>query len=126
MKVLIEFKKYNIENGFKEQETSFCVPGIFQDSILKFVDNDKAINLISIKDNEITVERKSEIKTHMVLKKGEKTKFVMVASFGNLELDLFTNILNVKKDSVYILYNVLEDFNSYKTYELHITFSPVK
>lgn len=126
MKVLIEFKKYNIENGFKEQETSFCVPGIFQDSILKFVDNDKAINLISIKDNEITVERKSEIKTHMVLKKGEKTKFVMVASFGNLELDLFTNILNVKKDSIYILYNVLEDFNSYKTYELHITFSPVK
>lgn len=126
MKVLIEFKKYNIENGFKELETSFCVPGIFQDSILKFVDNDKAINLISIKDNEITVERKSEIKTHMVLKKGEKTKFVMVASFGNLELDLFTNILNVKKDSIYILYNVLEDFNSYKTYELHITFSPVK
>ena len=50
----------------------------------------------------------------------------MNASFGNLELDIYTNELIINKEAIYILYNILEDFNSYKTYELHITFIPIK
>ena len=126
MKVLINFKKYTIENNIKEIETSFNINGILQDNCLKFIDNEKAINLITINSDGIFVERKSDINTCMVFKKKQKSKFYMNASFGNLELDIYTNDLIINKESVYILYNVLEDINSYKTYELHITFTPIK
>ena len=81
----------------------------------------KQVNLF-----EIVVERKSDISTIMSFKKHQKTKFIMNASFGNLELDIYTNELIVNKESLFIVYNVLEDFNSYKTYELHVTFTPIK
>ena len=126
MKVLVEFKKYNIENSNKELDTSFEVNGIFQNNILKFIDNSKAMNVVTLNINEIIVERKSEINTYMFFKKKEKTKFLMNASFGTLELDIVTNELIVNNKKIYILYNVLEDVNSYKTYELHITFTPIK
>lgn len=126
MKVTINFKKYIIENNTKELETNFNTTGIYQDNILKFVDDTKAINLISLKLFEVSVERKSDYSTYMTFKKGQKTKFIMNATFGNLELDIYTNELTVNKESLFIIYNVLEDFNSYKTYELHITFTPLK
>ena len=126
MKVLINFKKYNLENNNREIETSFNANGIFQDNMLKFIDDTKAINLITLKLDEIVVERKSDINTNMVFKKRKKTKFKMNASFGALELDIYTNELIIDKESIYIYYNVLEDLNSYKTYELHITFTPIK
>ena len=126
MKVLIDFKKYIIEENNKQLETSFKINGIKQDNCLKFIDNEKAINLITFNLFEINVERKSYINTFMSFKKKQKTKFLMNASFGNLELDIYTNELIINKEAIYILYNILEDFNSYKTYELHITFIPIK
>lgn len=126
MKVLIDFKKYIIENNNKELEIMFKVNGIYQNHNLKFIDSDKAMNNISIMLDEITVERKCEINTHMVFKNKKKTKFLMNAAFGHLELDIITNELRINKDSIYVLYNVIEDFNSYKTYELHIAFVPIK
>ena len=126
MKVLIDFKKYIIEENNKQLETSFKVNGIKQDNCLKFIDNEKAINLITFNLFEIKVEKKSDINTFMSFKKKQKTKFLMNASFGNLELDIYTNELIINKEAIYILYNILEDFNSYKTYELHITFIPIK
>lgn len=126
MKVLIDFKKYIIDENNKQLETSFKVNGIKQDNCLKFIDNEKAINLITFNLFEINVERKSDINTFMSFKKKQKTKFLMNASFGNLELDIYTNELIINKEAIYILYNILEDFNSYKTYELHITFIPIK
>ena len=126
MKVLIDFKKYIIEENNKQLETSFKVNGLKQDNCLKCIDNEKAINLITFNLFEINVERKSDINTFMSFKKKQKTKFLMNASFGNLELDIYTNELIINKEAIYILYNILEDFNSYKTYELHITFIPIK
>ena len=126
MKVSINFKKYIIENTKKEKESEFVVNGIYQDNVLKFIDNDKVINRITINTNEILVERTSEITTFMSFKQKLKTKFVMNAPFGHLELDIYTNELTINKEKLFILYNVLEDFNSYKTYELHITFTPIK
>lgn len=126
MKVLIDFKKYIIEENNKQLETSFKINGIKQDNCLKFIDNEKAISLITFNLFEINVERKSDINTFMSFKKKQKTKFLMNASFGNLELDIYTNELIINKEAIYILYNILEDFNSYKTYELHITFIPIK
>ncbi len=126
MKVTINFKKYIIENSSKELEISFNTTGIYQDNILKFIDDSKAMNFISVNLFEIIVERKSDISTIMSFKKHQKTKFIMNASFGNLELDIYTNELIVNKESLFIVYNVLEDFNSYKTYELHVTFTPIK
>ena len=126
MKVSINFKKYIIENTKKEKESEFVVNGIYQDNVLKFIDNDKVINRITINTNEILVERTSEITTFMSFKQKLKTKFVMNAPFGHLELDIYTNELIINKEKLFILYNVLEDFNSYKTYELHITFTPIK
>ncbi len=126
MKVLIDFKKYIIEENNKQLETSFKVNGIKQDNSLKFIDNDKAINLITFNLLEINVERKSDINTFMSFRKKQKTKFLMNASFGSLELDIYTNELIINKETIHILYNVLEDLNSYKTYELHITFIPIK
>lgn len=126
MKVTINFKKYIIENSSKELEISFNTTGIYQDNILKFIDDSKAMNFISVNLFEIIVERKSDISTIMSFQKHQKTKFIMNASFGNLELDIYTNELIVNKESLFIVYNVLEDFNSYKTYELHVTFTPIK
>ncbi len=126
MKVLIKFNRYIIENGKRDLEISFVANGIFQDNIIKYIDNDKGMNLISIKENQIYVERKSEIQSIMTFKKGVKTKYSMIASFGQLELDIYTNQLNVEKDKIFIVYNVIEELNSYKTYELNITFTPLK
>ena len=36
------------------------------------------------------------------------------------------SILNVEKDKIFVVYNVIEELNSYKTYELNITFTPLK
>ena len=126
MKVTINFKKYIIENSSKELEISFNTTGIYQDNILKFIDDSKAMNFISVNLFEIVVERKSDISTIMSFKKHQKTKVFLNASFGNLDLDIYTNELIVNKESLFIVYNVLEDFNSYKTYELHVTFTPIK
>lgn len=126
MKVIVNFKKYRIENGKKELEVDFNTNGIYQDNILKFVDKEKAINLVSIKLFEVIVERKRDVLTNMKFRNKQKTKFIMNASFGNLELDIYTSELIIRKGSVYILYNVLEDINNYETYELHIEYRPLK
>ena len=126
MKVIVDFRKYKIENERKELEVKFNTNGIYQDNVLKFVDENKAINLININLFEIIVERKSDILTYMKFRNKQKTKFKMSASFGNLELDIYTSELIIKKDSVYILYNVLEDVNNYETYELYIEYRPLK
>ena len=126
MKVIVDFRKYKIENERKELEVKFNTNGIYQDNVLKFVDENKAINLININLFEIIVKRKSDILTYMKFRNKQKTKFKMSASFGNLELDIYTSELIIKKDSVYILYNVLEDINNYETYELYIEYRPLK
>lgn len=126
MKVLIKFKKYIIENGKKEKETDFEISGIYQEHTLKYIDNDKVINLVTIKNDEVIVERKSDITSVMSFKNKTKSNFLMKAPFGKLELDIYTNELCINKESIYILYKVLEDFNSYKTYELYITFTAIK
>ena len=126
MKVIVDFRKYKIENERKELEVKFNTNGIYLDNILKFVDENKGINLININLFEIIVERKSDILTYMKFRNKQKTKFKMSASFGNLELDIYTSELIIKKDSVYILYNVLEDINNYETYELYIEYRPLK
>lgn len=126
MKVIVDFRKYKIENERKELEVKFNTNGIYQDNVLKFVDENNAINLININLLEIIVERKSDILTYMKFRNKQKTKFKMSASFGNLELDIYTSELIIKKDSVYILYNVLEDINNYETYELYIEYRPLK
>ena len=126
MKVIVDFRKYKIENERKELEVKFNTNGIYQDNVLKFVDENNAINLININLFEIIVERKSDILTYMKFRNKQKTKFKMSASFGNLELDIYTSELIIKKDSVYILYNVLEDINNYETYELYIEYIPLK
>lgn len=126
MKVIVDFRKYKIENERKELEVKFNTNGIYQDNVLKFVDENNAINLININLFEIIVERKSDILTYMKFRNKQKTKFKMSASFGNLELDIYTSELIIKKDSVYIFYNVLEDINNYETYELYIEYIPLK
>lgn len=126
MKVIVNFKKYKIENGNRKIEVNFNTNGIYQNNILKFADEEKNINTIEIKFFEIIVERKGEVSTKMIFRNKQKTKFSMIASFGKLELDIYTNELIVKKDSIFILYNVLEDINNYETYELHISFIPLK
>ena len=126
MKVLIKFKKYIIENGKKEKETDFEISGIYQEHTLKYIDNDKVMNLVTIKNDEVIVERKSDITSVMSFKNKTKSNFLMKAPFGKLELDIYTNELCINKESIYILYKVLEDFNSYKTYELYITFTAIK
>lgn len=126
MKVNINFKKYKIENDTKELELFFNTNGIYQDRVLKFVDQDKAINLVTINLFEVIVQRSGEVNSVMTFRNKQKTKFKMNASFGNLELDIYTSKLIVEKDSIYILYNVLEDINNYETYELHIEYGPLK
>ena len=126
MKVNINFKKYKIENDKKELELFFNTNGIYQDKVLKFVDQEKAINLVTINLFEVIVQRSGEVNSVMTFRNKQKTKFKMNASFGNLELDIYTSKLIVEKDSIYILYNVLEDINNYETYELHIEYGPLK
>ena len=126
MKVIVNFKKYKIENSNRRIEVNFNTNGIYQNNILKFADEEKNINTIEIKFFEIIVERKGEVSTKMIFRNKQKTKFSMTASFGKLELDTYTNELIVKNDSIFILYNVLEDINNYETYELHISFIPLK
>lgn len=126
MKVNINFKKYKIENDKKELELFFSTNGIYQDRVLKFVDQEKAINLVTINLFEVIVQRSGEVNSVMTFRNKQKTKFKMNASFGNLELDIYTSKLIVEKDSIYILYNVLEDINNYETYELHIEYGPLK
>lgn len=126
MKVNINFKKYKIENEKKELELFFNTNGIYQDRFLKFVDQEKAINLVTINLFEVIVQRSGEVNSVMTFRNKQKTKFKMTASFGNLELDIYTSKLIVEKDSIYILYNVLEDINNYETYELHIEYGPLK
>ncbi|MBQ4570677.1 MAG: DUF1934 family protein [Bacilli bacterium] len=126
MKVNINFKKYKLENDKKELELFFNTNGIYQDKVLKFVDQEKAINLVTINLFEVIVQRSGEVNSVMTFRNKQKTKFKMNASFGNLELDIYTSKLIVEKDSIYILYNVLEDINNYETYELHIEYGPLK
>lgn len=126
MKVTVNFKKYKIENEKKELELFFNTNGLYQDRTLKFLDQEKVINLVTINLFEVTVQRNGEINSVMTFKNKQKTKFKMSASFGNLELDIYTSKLIVEKDSIYILYNILEDINNYETYELHIAFTPLK
>lgn len=126
MKVNINFKKYKIENDKKELELFFSTNGIYQDRVLKFVDQEKAINLVTINLFEVIVQRSGEVNSIMTFRNKQKTKFKMNASFGNLELDIYTSKLIVEKDSIYILYNVLEDINNYEIYELHIEYGPLK
>lgn len=126
MKVNVNLKKYKIENEKKELELFFNTNGIYQDRFLKFVDQDKTINLVTINLFEVIVQRSGEITSVMTFRNKQKTKFKMSASFGNLELDIYTSKLIIEKDSIYILYNVLEDINNYETYELHIEYGPLK
>ena len=126
MKVVVNFKKYKIENGNRKIEVNFNTNGIYQNNILKFADEEKNINTIEVKFFEIIVERKGEVSTKMIFRNKQKTKFIMTASFGKLELDIYTNELIVRKDSIFILYNVLEAINNYETYELHLSFIPLK
>ena len=126
MKVNVNFKKYKIENEEKELELFFNTNGIYQDRVLKFVDQEKVINVVVINLFEVIVQRSGEITSVMTFRNKQKTKFKMSASFGNLELDIYTSKLIVEKDSIYILYNVLEDINNYETYELHIEYGPSK
>jgi len=126
MKVNVNFKKYKIENEKKELELIFNTNGIYQDRVLKFVDQEKVINLVTINLFEVVVQRSGEITSVMTFRNKQKTKFQMSASFGNLELDIYTSKLIIEKDSIYILYNVLEDINNYETYELHIEYGPLK
>lgn len=126
MKVNVNFKKYKIENEKKELELFFNTNGIYQDRVLKFVDQEKVINLVTINLFEVVVQRSGEITSVMTFRNKQKTKFKMSASFGNLELDIYTSKLIIEKDSIYILYNVLEDINNYETYELHIEYGPLK
>ncbi|MBE6131012.1 MAG: DUF1934 domain-containing protein [Erysipelotrichaceae bacterium] len=126
MKVNVNFKKYKIENEKKELELFFNTNGIYQDRVLKFVDQEKVINLVTINLFEVVVQRSGEITSVMTFRNKQKTKFQMSASFGNLELDIYTSKLIIEKDSIYILYNVLEDINNYETYELHIEYGPLK
>ena len=126
MKVNVNFKKYKIENEKKELELFFNTNGIYQDRFLKFVDQDKTINLVTINLFEVIVQRSGEITSVMTFRNKQKTKFKMSVSFGNLELDIYTSKLIIEKDSIYILYNVLEDINNYETYELHIEYGPLK
>ncbi len=126
MKVKVNFKKYKIENEKKELELFFNTNGIYQDRVLKFVDQERVINLVTINLFEVVVQRSGEITSVMTFRNKQKTKFQMSASFGNLELDIYTSKLIIEKDSIYILYNVLEDINNYETYELHIEYGPLK
>ena len=126
MKVKVNFKKYKIENEKKELELFFNTNGIYQDRVLKFVDQEKVINLVTINLFEVIVQRSGEITSVMTFRNKQKTKFKMSASFGNLELDIYTSKLIIEKDSIYILYNVLEDINNYETHELHIEYGPLK
>lgn len=126
MKVNVNFKKYKIENERKELELFFNTTGIYQERVLKFVDQEKAINLVTINLFEVIVQRSGEIASVMTFRNKQKTKFKMSTSFGNLELDIYTSKLIIEKDSIYILYNVLEDINNYEIYELHIEYGPLK
>ena len=126
MKVNVNFKKYKIENERKELELFFNTTGIYQERVLKFVDQEKAINLVTINLFEVIVQRSGEITSVMTFRNKQKTKFKMSTSFGNLELDIYTSKLIIEKDSIYILYNVLEDINNYEIYELHIEYGPLK
>ena len=107
MKVNVNFKKYKIENEEKELELFFNTNGIYQDRVLKFVDQEKVINVVVINLFEVIVQRSGEITSVMTFRNKQKTKFKMSASFGNLELDIYTSKLIVEKDSIYILYNLL-------------------
>ena len=122
MKVIVEFKKYIIENGIKQLELNYTAKGMYLNRILTFVDNEKIINNVYINFADIVIERKTESNSKLTLKNKNKTKYDLNTPYGKMSFDIYTNELIIQKNSIYALYQVVEDNDSSKLHELHIAF----
>lgn len=122
MKVIVEFKKYIIENGIKQLEFNYTAKGMYLNRILTFIDNEKIINNIYINFADVVIERKNESNSKLTLKNKNKTKYDLNTPYGKMSFDIYTNELIIQKNSIYALYQVVEDNDSSKLHELHIAF----
>ena len=122
MKVIVEFKKYIIENGIKQLELNYAAKGMYLNRVLTFVDNEKIINNVYINFADIVIERKTESNSKLTLKNKNKTNYDLNTPYGKMSFDIYTNELIIQKNSIYALYQVVEDNDSSKLHELHIAF----
>lgn len=122
MKVIVEFKKYIIENGIKNVELNFTTNGMYINRTLTFVDNEKQINTVTVNFAEVIIERKSTIISKLILKNKNKTNYDLNTPYGKMSLDIYTNELIINKDSIYAIYQIVEDVETSKLHELQITF----
>ena len=122
MKVIVEFKKYIIENGIKQLELNYAAKGMYLNRVLTFVDNEKIINNIYINFADVVIERKNESNSKLTLKNKNKTNYDLNTPYGKMSFDIYTNELIIQKNSIYALYQVVEDNDSSKLHELHIAF----
>ncbi|MBR2138552.1 MAG: DUF1934 family protein [Bacilli bacterium] len=122
MKVIVEFKKNIIENGIKNVELNFTTNGMYINRTLTFVDNEKQINTVTINFAEVIIERKSTTTSKLILKNKNKTNYDLNTPYGKMSLDIYTNELIINKDSIYVIYQIVDDVETSKLHELQITF----
>jgi hypothetical protein len=122
MKVIVEFKKYIIENGIKHVELNYSTTGMYVNRTLTFVDKEKTINNVYINFADVVIERKADSNSKLTLKNKHKTNYDLNTPYGKMSFDIYTNELIIQKDSIYALYQVIEDTDSSKLHELHIAF----
>ena len=122
MKVIVEFKKYIIENGIKQLQFNYTAKGMYLNRTLTFIDNEKIINNIYINFADVVIERKNESNSKLTLKNKNKTNYDLNTPYGKMSFDIYTNELIIQKNSIYALYQVVEDNDSSKLHELHIAF----
>ena len=95
---------------------------MYLNRILTFIDNEKIINNIYINFADVVIERKNESNSKLTLKNKNKTKYDLNTPYGKMSFDIYTNELIIQKNSIYALYQVVEDNDSSKLHELHIAF----
>ena len=122
MKVIVEFKKYIIENGIKHVELNYSTTGMYVNRTLTFVDKEKTINNVYINFADVVIERKADSNSKLTLKNKHKTNYDLNTPYGKMSFDIYTNELIIQKNSIYALYQVIEDNDSSKLHELHIAF----
>ena len=122
MKVIVEFKKYIIENGIKHVELNYSTTGMYVNRTLTFVDKEKTINNVYINFADVVIERKADSNSKLTLKNKHKTNYDLNTPYGKMSFDIYTNELIIQKNSIYALYQVIEGTDSSKLHELHIAF----
>lgn len=99
-----------ISNGVNK----FKGKGIFNKNELVFYEN-KIKTKIIIKKDKLIIEREADYFLHLEFEENKKTEGY-INNFGKVILDIFTSKLIIRKDSIYIKYNIFEDFTYFVSF----------